>query len=896
MPFLFGLFFGLACIEDIKRTAQEFPDNQRHDYDNDGLSEFDGDCDDLNANITGPSLWYADADGDGFGDPLTEVESCQSDLLDLDKIYVDEGTDCDDDNPEVHPDMLESCDGVDNNCDDEVDNYMGSDAPRWFADADGDGYGDVELSFYACTQPPLYVLDSSDCDDSNADAYPNAPEYCDGIDTNCNGIEDDNTAIDAIQWYTDVDGDGFGVTTTVLVQCAQPSGFVLNATDCNDFSTEQYPGADEQCNEQDDNCDGQVDEGVLSDFYLDADGDGYGDISQLIRACSVPPGTSENSDDCNDGSALVRPEATEICNNIDDDCDGYVDNNAVGTSEYFPDNDGDGHGEPSNPLISCPSFDPSTGLPVAPNGYSLFDDDCDDTNPSRAPSLPELCTDTVDENCDGDTTIGATDITVWYADSDGDGQGNPVYTVSVCNVPFGYVTNSDDCNDTDPDVLLGMPVGWEICNGKLDRCEDDDGNLTLQDIELDDDGDGYVDCALDVDPLQWADLSAGILGGGDCEDDDIDAYPGAPEICNGVVENFSGDGSCTDPLPFDESDDDFDGYVECGGYDSFFWEGDVSVIGGSDCNDDRPNAEFTYPGSTGDPNICAQDADRDGLIDCVFSSTNTVQPAPSTYFCDLGLFLNADIGPDFVLIPAGNDPLGRYSISFDFYMMTTEVTYAIWDAVMGSGSSTASSVKTYVSWYDAALFANSLSVMGGEEECYSCSGSYPYQSCTEAIDPTLCEGYRLPTEWEWEYAARSGTTSDFWTGEGPELGGTYSSDTCNGTEMILDGVSNPLLSDYMWYCGNTSYNQEVAQKLPNGFGLYGMHGNISEWTIDLWSSSHSPSGDDPWNGVVQSQAYRYIRGSNYNGQPSHAAISADRFFNSPTYSYYGLGFRLIKKK
>ena len=64
---------------------------------------------------------------------------------------------------------------------------------------------------------------------------------------------------------------------------------------------------------------------------------------------------------------------------------------------------------------------------------------------------------TVDENCDGDTTIGATDVTVSYADSDGDGQ-NPLYTVSVCNVPFGYVPNSDDCNDTDPDVLSGMPV------------------------------------------------------------------------------------------------------------------------------------------------------------------------------------------------------------------------------------------------------------------------------------------------------------------------------------------------------------------------------------------------------------------------------------------------------
>ena len=109
-------------------------------------------------------------------------------------------------------------------------------------------------------------------------------------------------------------------------------------------------------------------------------------------------------------------------------------------------------------------------------GYSFFDDDCDDNDANRAPDLP--CTATVDENCDGDPTIGATDVTVSYADSDGDGQGNALYTVAVCNVPFGYVTNSDDCNDTDPDVLSGMPVEWEACNGKLDRCEDDDGSLT----------------------------------------------------------------------------------------------------------------------------------------------------------------------------------------------------------------------------------------------------------------------------------------------------------------------------------------------------------------------------------------------------------------------------------
>ena len=940
MFILFGLFFGTACIEDINRTAQEFPDNPRDDYDNDGLSEFDGDCDDLNTNIMGPSLWYADADGDGFGNPLTEVEACQSVLLDLDEIYVSEGTDCDDDNPEVHPDIDEGCDGVDNDCNGEIDDYNGSNAPRWFNDADGDGFGTPEVSIHACDQPASYVVDNTDCDDSNADTYPNAREYCDGIDTNCNGVLDDNSAVDVLQWYSDQDGDGFGYPTTVIFQCTQPSGFVLDNTDCNDLSNKQYPGADELCNQQDDNCNGQFDEGVLLDFFMDSDSDGYGDANQIIEACSVPGGASENSDDCNDGSALVRPGATEFCNNIDDNCDGYIDNNAVGTSEYYPDADDDGHGVQSNPLISCPSFDPVTGLPVAPVGYSLFDDDCDDADASRSPSQPELCTETIDENCDGHNTIGATDVQSYIADSDGDGFGNDAFVLDFCYAPLGYVsydpTDAVDCNDNDSEVNPSVPASAEICNGRLDSCDNQWDGISPPIEEIDEDGDGFVACVLDVPLAGWlgdsitegadcdlldaavfpgnlplesdpegchldsdndgfGDINPPDLGaivsvdpGTDCMDSENWVYPGAPEDCNGVAED------CSDPLypvPAQESDDDGDGYVECGGYDALTWEGDVSVVGGDDCNDDRPNAEFTYPGATGDPNVCAQDADGDGLSDCVFSSTNTVQPAPSTYFCDIGVFLSGDVGPDFVLIPAGTDPLGRYTLTRDFYLMTTEVSAAMWDAVMGSGSSTALTAKASVSWHDAALFANTLSALMGKAECYSCSGSHPNQVCSETVNPYECSGYVLPTEAEWEYAARSGTTSDFWTGDGSSLGGAYSAEACNGTETIQDGVSNPLIGDYAWYCGNNSPTgvKSVAQKLPNGFGLYDMHGNLYEWTTDWIGCSFPQASTDPYCGSTGSS--RVIRGGSWNYDTYYMRASYRSNFD-PTYRYYYIGFRL----
>ncbi|MEC8381770.1 MAG: MopE-related protein [Myxococcota bacterium] len=877
MIFILVTAFQMACIQDLTRSPTDFPDNPRDDYDQDGLSEFDGDCDDLNANILGPSLWYVDDDRDGFGDPSTEVEACASELRESTQIYVadgtdcddsnslvypgfnnevgqvcvldldgdgfgqpdapapyDSGTDCDDTNPNVHPDMQEICDGLDNNCSGEIDDYSGENAPLWYGDSDGDGYGDPEVTTHACEAPPLYVDNAFDCDDSNPSIRPNAPEVCndgdldgdgfdDAIDNNCNGVADENSALDVVVWFADADNDGFGSPSSVVYACELPEGHVDNPDDCNDNNMSVFPGAEEICNGLDDDCDTEFDEGSPTfspTWYLDSDGDGFGDANVSQQSCYVPSGYVGNFSDCDDSVAEIYPNAPEYCDNIDNDCDGSIDDNAVDSSVFYIDNDGDGRGEPSQTLISCST--------ILPSGYSAYDDDCDDSDPNRAPNLPELCTDTVDENCDGDTTFAAVDLQTFYADSDADGYGNASLSIDFCSPPPGYVDNGDDCNDTDSDVQPFMPEDAELCNGKVDRCE----NLSLESLgEVDLDGDGYVACELDVDPLLWEDSSIIPLGGGDCDDGNADRYPGATELCNGIFEDCANVNYDFQPAPDLEMDDDGDGFVECTYYASV-WASSTVVSGGDDCDD---SSDLTYVGAAANyPNLCAQDADFDGEPDCNLTGIS------QDYSCDYGVIYPAGDGPDFRFIPAGVDPLGRYELTRDFYIMTTEVTVGMKETVMGGTDVYNQLPNDFWQIYAARQFANQLSVDTGFEPCYESDGwsvkpAYLY-------DIAACPGYRLATDAEWEYAARSGTTSDFWTGSGPESGGTTAEQGCDYDTIIIDGNLNPYLRDYAWFCGNTNVYQPVAQLQPNGFGLYDVHGNITEFVNDDWSSQF-PTGN-----------------------------------------------------
>jgi hypothetical protein len=134
-------------------------------------------------------------------------------------------------------------------------------ANLWYVDTDGDGFG-AGASLLACSQPAGYVTNNTDCDNAVATTYPGATELCNGVDDNCNTLADDGLTF--LNYYADADADGYG-TGAATNACAQPTGFVLNNTDCNDANVNINPGAIEICgNTIDDNCNGTSEEGCLN--------------------------------------------------------------------------------------------------------------------------------------------------------------------------------------------------------------------------------------------------------------------------------------------------------------------------------------------------------------------------------------------------------------------------------------------------------------------------------------------------------------------------------------------------------------------------------------------------------------------------------------------------------
>ncbi|MEO0321964.1 MAG: putative metal-binding motif-containing protein [Myxococcota bacterium] len=299
-----------------------------------------------------------DADGDG-----AEDAACG-------------GTDCDDTDPGVFPGAVELCDaaGRDEDCD-----------PTTFGarDLDGDGWVD----FSCCNGPAC----GRDCDDTRAGTNPAVPEVCDELDNDCDGSVDEGL-LESV--FLDQDRDLHGDPDAPLLACPGIPGTSASALDCDDTDPSINAPQAEISDSRDNDCDGRVDEDPQAViWYPDGDGDAYGDpLGATVFSSTVVPDHSLLGIDCDDGSGAVSPVADELCNGLDDDCDGLADF-AVGVND-FEDDDGDGV-----PDAAC----------AGPGG------DCDDGDPNAFPGAEELCgngrdddcDDRVDEGCGGPPIVGA---------------------------------------------------------------------------------------------------------------------------------------------------------------------------------------------------------------------------------------------------------------------------------------------------------------------------------------------------------------------------------------------------------------------------------------------------------------------------------------------------------
>nr|WP_128796777.1 MopE-related protein [Corallococcus coralloides] len=455
-------------------------------------------------------LFYRDQDGDGHGSPTDFLNACA-----LPDGYVSTALDCDDTNAALKPGATEVCDGLDNNCDGQVDEGV---CAFWYRDADGDGFGNASDAKRGFTQPQGYVADSTDCDDTRANVRPGQTETCDTLDNDCDGQVDEGVCA---FWYRDADGDGYGKASDSVQAGTQPAGYVANSTDCDDTRANVSPVASEVCDGLDNNCSGAVDEGVKPTWYRDADGDGYGTSSQSTQACSKPTGYVANVTDCDDTRANVSPGASEVCDGLDNNCNGQSDEGVGGL--WYRDADGDGYGNPSLSAAACGQ----------PSGYVSNAGDCNDSNAGIRPGATEVC-DGVDNNCSGAVDEGVK--STWYRDADGDGYGVSSQSTQACSRPSGYVGNSGDCNDSNSSI---HPGAYDYCDGIDNNCngardEDDSGSTWYRDA----DGDGYGNPNNSTDACSRPSGYVSIAG--DCNDSSSSVRPGATEVCDGVDNNCNG--------------------------------------------------------------------------------------------------------------------------------------------------------------------------------------------------------------------------------------------------------------------------------------------------------------------------------------------------------------------
>jgi hypothetical protein len=343
------------------------------------------------------NVFLKDVDGDGFG--LAADKRCL--CAPADGYSATQEGDCDDNQKTVNPAMSEACNNIDDDCDGTVDEPGAQDCKVRAWDGDKDGWGLQNKTQCLCVPTGFYTaLKVNDCDDDQPFVNPSVSEECNGVDDDCDGVIDEPNAVGCTDLYQDADKDGFGAAEKACL-CKPLAPFTaLVGGDCDDGNAKAYPKATETCNDADDNCDGQVDEGC------DDDKDGFCDAG-MATAAPLPAVCLKGGGDCNDKVDAVYPGATEVCNDIDDDCKAGIDEGC--------DDDKDGFCDAQMQVASPVPL-------ICPKGAGDCKDAVAGVNPAAA-DMPDVGL--ADTNCDGIDGTMAAAVFVDVAGGDDGWPGTP---------------------------------------------------------------------------------------------------------------------------------------------------------------------------------------------------------------------------------------------------------------------------------------------------------------------------------------------------------------------------------------------------------------------------------------------------------------------------------------
>ncbi len=655
---------------------------------------------------------------------------------------------------------------------------------------------------------------------------------------------------------------------------------------------------EERCDGVDNDCDGQIDEDGAIDapeWVVDLDGDGYGG-DDAVLACSRPLLAMDVAGDCDDTRADVNAGAMERCDGIDNNCDGWTDTGTLCgddgecrqgmcvdiTSGFVriapgsfamgspPDEPGRFENEPVHGVTltrsfamkatevtqaewravmgSNPSFDPECGADCPVNGV-MWDDAVEYSLRTSARDGFGACYDEAHRflglNCTGYRL--PTEAERQYATRAG--TTTPYYggstDLDLARIAW-YFGNSGSRSHP---VAQREPNAWGLYDmtGSVDEWTND-----LYDLHC-----GSFDGAALVDPL-GSNVSGLHIETGGSWVNALTRYlrsayrnPTSPNQLSGDL-GFRVVRTLEFPPAFDET-----------------------------CN---------------------------GIDDDIDGQTDERAPCPVGNACARGRCV-ADAGEGFVRVEAGTFMMGsptgepgrandevlhRVTVTRPFALGRSEVTQRQWSEVMGTTPSYFSACGSdcpveSVSWNDAVDYCNALSDQNALARCYDPA------RILEGLD---CPGFRLPTEAEWELAARGGTDTLY-------PGGTLLQDDC----ATLD----PLVSLYAWYCANSLVDfpggatiaenpglhgtHQVGLKFANPLGLFDMQGNVWEWTTDssdVYAVVDGPNGAvDPVSVVSE---WRRARGGAWGGGGTtiHQLRSAARSSGPPDFTAYNLGFRVAR--